>query len=1032
MSDVFTFGGLALDERLYQLRRGTTPVPLEPKVFDVLAYLLHHRDRVVSKDELLTALWPGEHVSESVLPRCVTAARKAVGDTAHAQRVIQTVHGRGYRFVAAVTVSLGDVGGQDETSPPEPARGIFVGREAAMARLGAALDDALAGRGRLALLLGEPGIGKTRTGEEIAVEARRRGARVLTGRCYEGDGAPAFWPWVQIMRTALAASEAPAALERLGAGAADLAQLTPEIRDRRTAAPAASALATEQARFLLFDSVSAFLKALAAVQPLVLVLDDLHWADKPSLLLLQFFAREMRNTRILVVGTYRDVELRRQHPLAATLGELTREPLCERIALRGLTAVDVAQFLEATTGAAPAERVVAAIAAMTEGNPFFIGEIVRLLVARGQLGAGPDATWTTTLPQGVREAIGRRLSALSDECNRVLALAAVLGREFLFSVLRELADLAGESLLALLNEAVDARVLVPVGGRDDRAAGRYAFTHALIRETLYEELTAPVRVRLHQRAGEVLERVHAADPGPYLAELAHHFYQAAVGGQAEKAIDYAAQAAERASRSLAYEEAAGHYDRALEALEFTVPVDEVRRGVLLLGLGEARARANERDVARRTFRRAADVGRALGRPDLLARAALGFGGRAEFGVGPDDEMRALLDAALAALPAGELALRARVLSRMTGAAPYADSMDRRAALSEEAVALARRSGDLVTLAEALSARHWAFLGPDHLDERRALGDELLALADAAGEKAWAFAARDFRFTALLGLGDIAAADRELDALCRLATELRQPIEQWFVSWCLASRAIADGRFDEGERRIREGFAIGERAQHPGALSSFRGQLLWLRGEQGREEDMQEVEAGLQYLLPLSGATAILQCAIVNLHVDQGRIDDGRREFDALAAHDFRDLERNEHWMVTMAIAAEASADLGDARRGALVYELLRPFPERNVVHDLIRAYRGSASLYLALAATAMREWETARRHFEDALVMNARMGVRPYVARAEYEYACMLLARNRSADRPRARALLASALTAARALGMRRLETKVAAARVPR
>lgn len=1037
MGDVYAFADLELDEALYALRRGGAVVKLEPKVFDVLAYLVRHRSRVVSKDELLAELWPREHVSDSVLPRCVTAARKAIGDSATAQRMITTVHGRGYRFVAPVELAAaagapiagGAAASRAASADTAPTRDAFVGRRDAMGQLRRALGDALHGHGRLVLLAGEPGIGKTRTAEEIAAEACWRGARVLTGRCYEGDGAPAFWPWVQIVRAATALPDARDARARIGGGGADLAQLVPEL----AAAPAS--VVSEQARFRLFDSVSGFLRALATARPLALVLDDLHWADKPSLMLLQFVAREMRDVPLLLIATYRDVELRRDHPLAAALGELGREPVCGRVVLRGLAETDVAAFIAATVDTPPSAAAVAAIHGMTEGNPFFVGEIVRLLAERGELAGGDPAAWTATLPQGVREAIGRRLSTLSDECNRVLALAAVLGRDFRVAELRALAELDAGRILELLNEAADARIVVPAGDgpRSTAAPSRYAFAHALIRETLYEELTVPVRVRLHRRAGETIEAVRAADLGPYVAELAHHFYQAAAGGGAEKAIAYAMRAAERASALLAYEEAAGHHERALDAMELAAAGGDVLRCDLLLGLGEARLHARERDAARATFRRAAQVARTLSRPDLLARAALGFGGRAEFGVGPDPDVRALLDEALAALPGDAVALRARVLGRMVGTSPYADTMATRAALSEEAVMLARRAGDPTTIADALAARHWALLGPDHVAARRALGDELLALADATGERAWAFTARDFRFATCLCVGDIEAADRELDALRTLADELRQPLEHWFVTWFRASRAIADGRFEEGEACIREGLAIGERAQHPAAMASFRGQLLWLRGEQGRREDIAEVEEGLRFLLPLTAGTrAVLQSALVNLYVDQERHDDARREFAALAARDFHDIERDEHWMVTMAMAAEAVADLRDERRAPLVYELLRPFPDRNVVHDLLHAYRGSVALYLGLAATGMRAWDPAARHFEDALAANTRMGVRPYVARTEYEYARMLLERGRRADRPRVRALLARALATAGELGMRRLEVKIAATTVPR
>jgi hypothetical protein len=233
--------------------------------------------------------------------------------------------------------------------------------------------------------------------------------------------------------------------------------------------------------------------------------------------------------------------------------------------------------------------------------------------------------------------------------------------------------------------------------------------------------------------------------------------------------------------------------------------------------------------------------------------------------------------------------------------------------------------------------------------------------------------------------------------------------------------------------LREGLAIGERAQHPAAQAAFRGQLLWLRGEQGRSEDIAEVEDGMSFLLPLSPATRpILQSALVNLYVDQGRIDDARREFELVAAHGFHDVERDEHWMVTMAMVAETVSDLSDPKRAQDLYALLEPFADRNVVHDLLRAYRGSAELYLALAASAIREWERSAGHFERALATNARLGSRPYVARAEYEYAHMLLTRGRRQDRARVRSLLASALATAGELGMRRLEAKVAATTVPR
>ncbi len=643
---IVAFGDFELDGGLYQLRRGGEVVRLEPKVFDVLAYLVRQRERVVAKDELLEKLWPGEFVSESVLPRCITAARKALGDSSTGQTIIQTVHGRGYRFVAPVQVrtGAGEAGVETDATSPGRQASVFVGRARAMETLRGGLEDALAGRGRLLLLVGEPGIGKTRTADELAATAAQRGARVLTGRCYEGDGAPAFWPWVQILRAAIADRERPVLATELGPGAADVAQLVPELCERISGLAAPAPLAPEQARFRLFDAIATFLERASRTQPLVLVIDDLHWADKPSLLLLQFVAREMRAAHVLIVGAYRDVELKRQHPLAEALGELQREPLCERITLRGLDADDVARFIAATAGREAPPAMVSAVHEMTEGNPLFVGEIVRLLAAEGGLERASQGTaWRISLPQGVREAIGRRLNGLGEECNRVLTLASVIGREFGLRVLERIADVPGERLLELLAEAVDARILT-----ETASVGRYAFSHALVRETLYEELATPVRVRLHRRVGEVLQDAYGASPEPHLAELAHHFFQAAPGGDVERAVDYAARAAERSVRLLAYEEAAGHYERALQALDIGASADEERRCALLLRLGDARSRAGERTVARATFERAAEIARALGRADQLARAALGFGGRAEMGMPRDDKLLALLEEGLRA------------------------------------------------------------------------------------------------------------------------------------------------------------------------------------------------------------------------------------------------------------------------------------------------------------------------------------------------------------------------------------------------
>src|SRR2546427_3189316 len=441
------------------------------------------------------------------------------------------------------------------------AAGIFVGREEEMDELRAGLEDSLSGRGRLMMLVGDPGIGKTRTSEEFATYARLRNVQVLWGRCYEGEGAPAYWPWVQIIRSYAHDKEPKELMSEMGPGAADIAQVVSEVKERLPGLPAPPALEPDQARFRLFDSITTFLKNASKNAPLMVVLDDMHWADKPSLLLLQFLAKELRGSRLLVLGTYRDVELRRQHPLAQTLGELNRENLSQRVLLRGLTENDVRRFIEVTAGTSPPDALVAAVYKETEGNPFFVNEIVRLLVADGRLEhAEAVRNWSVTIPQSVREVVGRRLDHLSEECNRVLTIGSVIGREFGLELLEKVSEVKGDRLLEALEEAMGARVIAEL----PRATDQYWFSHALIRETLYEELSTTRRVRLHRQIGEALEELDAEGSLP---QLAYHFCEAASAGDVEKAVDYAKRAAERALQMTAYEEAVSHYERALQVMD---------------------------------------------------------------------------------------------------------------------------------------------------------------------------------------------------------------------------------------------------------------------------------------------------------------------------------------------------------------------------------------------------------------------------------------------------------------------------------
>ncbi|MGI8553749.1 MAG: ATP-binding protein, partial [Dehalococcoidia bacterium] len=527
-----------------------------------------------------------------------------------------------------------------------PGSKLLIGRRRELELLYLHLQSACAGIGATVLLDGEPGVGKTHLAEELARRATGLGVRVLWGRCYAGETAPAFWPWLRIILACLQDAQDGERPPEIATAVGIIARLVPELSDylrgslpeavadsrfpddtggRQTSVDAASGLSPRSSfeRFRLFDSVVTLLRSSARMRPHLLILDDLQDADALSLLLLQFLGREVRDIPLLLVATYRDTEVGPHHPLEPILKSLARDSVMEHMHLHGLNEAEVSHFISVTAGQTLPASWVAGVWRETGGNPFFIAETIRLLASEGQLARvdGQPAA-TMVLPRRGREVIDRRLQHLSPTCRTVLTMAAVSGREFGLAILERSGVLAGEELLEALDEALAARLIE----REGDTLSRYRFAHDLIRETLYEGLPETERVRLHRRVAETLERLHGPGRGRYLAEIAHHYLRAAPGGDVQKAVNYATHAAERATRLLAYEEAVSHYQHALEALELCELDQPTQQCELFLALGEACYRAGEVERAREAFLEAAEAARSLASPEHLARAALGFSG----------------------------------------------------------------------------------------------------------------------------------------------------------------------------------------------------------------------------------------------------------------------------------------------------------------------------------------------------------------------------------------------------------------------
>ena len=919
-------------------------------------------------------------------------------------------------------------------APPSTAQ-CWVGRAREMAILEAALAASCGGQGQLVFLEGEPGIGKTRMLQELAASAVDHAMLVLWGRCYEGEGAPPFWPWIQIIRSYLMSSTPETLQAEIGAGAAALAQVIPEIRQRLADLPSLPALEPAQERFRFFDSLTTFLKNAAQRRPLALIFDDLQWADTPSLLLLQFVAREVPGTSLCIVGTSRSLALEPHHPLTHTCGELARIPTHQRLHLQGLSHHEVAHFLALTTGVAPLEPVVASLHQHTEGNPFFLTEMVRLLMTEGGAAAfcTPQAESRPALPQSVREAIELRLHPLPPDCRHLLQLASVMGRTFDVETLVRVTGTAHARLVHTLDRAAAAQIITPLLA----AAGEYRFAHMLFRDTLYADLPTEQRLRWHRQIGEALEDrwVFQDTPGhgplldalsvtgteSILAVLSWHFFEA-MGGNNDgaKVLRYAVQAGVHATAMLAHEEAALHYQRALQSLTYAQPGDAAQRCELLLALGSAQMKAGDARQARTTFLQAAHLAQSAEAPALLTRAALGFE-KIGVEVGKVDQpLVALLQDTLRVLGESDSAERARVLARLALELSYAGTATaRRVTFSQHAVAMARRIGDPAALAAALHTRLLDLWGPGALQERLATTTEMIQLAEVIGDHERQMRGRVERLADLLELGEMRTVDMELDVYLSLAQTLRQPRYLWYGQLMRTTRAMMEGQFAEGERLAQQALHLGQRA-HPGtAVHHFSAQLFWLYREQGR---LQALLPSVQRLVAQYPSVPAWRSALALIYCDLGQAEAARGEFVRLAGQDFRDLPYTNSWLMNIALLAEVCAFLNDLAHAVTLYDLLLPYATHNVVvgGDAV-GFQGAVARQLGLLATTLRRWELAVQHFEAALNMQQRMGTRPFVARTQYAYAAMLAARNAPGDVAQAQTLLALAHATAQDLQMQGL-----------
>ncbi len=919
-----------------------------------------------------------------------------------------------------------------------PASNRFVGRQRELAGLNAALAEAMAGRGRLVMLAGEPGIGKTRTAQELASHAETLGAQVLWGWCYEQEGAPPYWPWVQPIRSYIQQATAGRLRSEMGPGAADIAEVISEVRAKLPHLEPAPALEPEQARFRLFDSTTTFLKKAAESQPLILVLEDLHWADKPSLLLLQFLASQLSGCPMLVVGTYRDVEVSRQHPLSETLAQLSRLPAFMRLELKGLDREDTADFIQNATGVRPRPQVAEAVYSHTEGNPFFMGQVVRLLSERAELASEEvSSPEDIGLPAGVRAAIGQRLNRLSARCNETLSLASAIGRGFDFRLLRALSpQVTEDQLLEVIDEALGAHLIEGLPG----GVERYQFSHALVQQTLSEALSASRRVRLHARIGEALEALYGADVEAHAAELAHHFAEAQTVLGRDKLVRYSLLAGERAMAAYAWEDALTHFQRGVAAkgfpLEGAQPAEDADSARLLFGLGRAQAALfpflpGYVQDAVAYFKRAFQYYVQAGELDL-AVAIAEYPVRPQ--VGEQSGLEGLVGPALTMVPPNSqqesrlLAIYGRVKGLEEGDYRAADAAFR------GALDIASQHGDrtleMRILAEASLVDFFHLRLPEALRKSQ----RALELSTSRSELQIDTVAHYCAWMVFMLTGDLGGARKHGEAMLVAAERLRVRFYLYLAIWLRERNSSLAGDWAAARKFSDRGLAVLPEA--PTSLAS-RAALEFEVGEVAQAEahlrrlvDSMEAQRPGPSFQSSALASVISKAGWITGKAD--RFDLAQQAAEAVVSSPFATPFQSTVARTGQALIAVMQ---GDGPACEKLYVGLKPF--RGMLVPWICIDRA-----LGLLAQTMGQIDKAAEHFEEALAFCRKAGYRPELAWTCHDYAEALLqgappgtgrGGSRTApttgDRTKALSLLDEALAISSELGMRPLMERVGALR---
>jgi DNA-binding CsgD family transcriptional regulator/tetratricopeptide (TPR) repeat protein len=876
----------------------------------------------------------------------------------------------------------------------------FVGRRAELARLVALWERVDEGR-RVALIAGEPGVGKSRLVREFAHRVAAQGVVLY------GDGDPTSGTSYQTVTEALAHllrhTTPELTADDLGPFGGELPRLFPDLPARVPGLTAPALGSPETERHRLHTALVDLLAAVSAHTPVLLILDDLHWADASTLLLLRHLLRTRAEARLMVVGAFRDSDDEVGEPLADALADLARIPGVLRLQLGGLEAGDIAEFVERAGGRdldAAGPQVTAALGGLTRGNPFLLGELWRHLVETGVLDRTADG-WrrigTITnigTPDGIRQVVGQRLSRLTPGTRTLLETAAVAGPEVDLGLLRGAVDLDESTLLTALEEALRTGMVQQTPG----PRPTYRFTHELVRRSVCDRLNPVAGARLHLQVAEALERVPGDDPR-VLADLAAHFTAAAPLGTAERAVTHSLRAAEAATHRFAFDQAAELLQNALD-----LGVPEPERGRVQLRLGAALRAAGRWAMAVTSYRAAAEVARQKGDTVLLADAALGLEETCwRPGITSAGAVSLLAEAVTAVGPRADR-LTVRLLAALTRAHGYAGDWPQAAAARRAGVALARTLDDPATLACALAQSYWG-RGVDDAGEILGALDEALTLAHGLRDPELMCTVHTWRIPLQAEMGRLDAARRGLEEFRATAEQLGQSVLLYHCEQAQSAIALAHGRLDEAEMRAENALELSRDGRYD-AGGAHGIQMFSIRREQGR---LAELEPVVRLVRAQGGRFAVWRPGLAVLYAELGMRADALAEIARLCADGFAEIADDALRTAALTYLADACAVCSDARHAALVYDELAPFAGSVVVVAGLVAYYGALDRYLGTLAACTGDWAAAEQHFVAATALNERLRMPTWLARTRHEHARMLLARAGPGDDVRGREMLAQA-----------------------